>query len=70
MLKETMDEIELETEIHVRAEGIQAMIVMLELGIHGDDEILPTKETIHSYLRHLEREVAILRRDIRKVKMI
>ena len=69
MLKETMDNFELETEIHLRAEGIEAMIAMLDLGINGDGESLPTKEAVRSYLRHLEREVAILRRDIRKVKM-
>ena len=36
MLKETMDNFELETEIHLRAEGIEAMIAMLDLGINGD----------------------------------
>lgn len=69
MLEDTMDEFELETEIHVRAEGIESLIVMLDIGMNGDAESLPTKKTIRAYLHHLEREVGILRRDIKKIKV-
>ena len=58
-----------ESAASVLKKGIESLIVMLDIGMNGDAESLPTKKTIRAYLHHLEREVGILRRDIKKIKV-
>lgn len=61
------DDMELEMDLKPRAEAIESLVAFLDLGVNGDGESLPTRETIRAYLRHLEREVRLLRQDLKKI---
>lgn len=67
MPNDTMEDAALEAVIMDRAEGINAMVAILQLGIHGYDGMLPSEKTINAYLQLMSFEMDILCRDLQKI---
>ncbi len=58
---------DLQTDTMIRLDNLDAMITILQGGIEGDGDSVPTEETIKQYLFHLGQEVDLIRQNLEKI---
>jgi len=58
---------DLETDTMIRIDNLEAMIMILRVGIEGDDESIPTPQILKKYLFHLGQEVDLIRQNLEKI---